>query len=73
MTQVYSYLAMIYIWWGKHLMMKWKKWMLFKGNKTVHYFPKVTDDKNIYGTSKLHCLDIMIDGDLTWKHHIEYI
>ena len=48
--------------------------MLFKGNKTAHYYPKISvDNKYITQVNCTKFLGIMIDDKLTWKHHIEYI
>ena len=48
--------------------------MLFKGNKTAHYCPKISvDSKYITQVNCTKFLAIMIDDKLTWKHHIEYI
>ena len=48
--------------------------MLFKGNTTVHYYPKISvDNKYITQVNCNKFLGIIIDYKLTWKHHIEYI
>ena len=48
--------------------------MLFKGNKTAHYYPKISvDNKYITQVNCTKFLGIMIDDKSTWKHHIEYI
>ena len=48
--------------------------MLFKGNKTAHYCPKISvDNKYITQVNCTKFLGIMIDDKLTAKHHIEYI
>ena len=50
------------------------QFMLFKGNKTAHYYPKISvDSKYITQVNCTKFLGIMIDDKLTWKHHIEYI
>ena len=48
--------------------------MLFKVSKTVHYYPKISvDNKYITQVNCTKFIGIMIDDELTWKHHIEYI
>ena len=48
--------------------------MLFKGNTTAHYHPKISvDNKCITQVNCTIFLGIIIDSKLTWKHHIEYM
>ena len=50
------------------------QFMLFKGNKTAHYFPKISvDNKYITQVNCTKCLGIVIDDKLIWKHHMKYI
>ena len=42
--------------------------MLFKGNKTAHYYPKISvDSKYITQVNCIKFLGIMIDDKLTWN------